>query len=79
MSSDKKMKARREAILKALQDGQELTGSYLAEKFKVSRGTILNDIGAIRRMRYPVQVSSMRVEDGMYQAVYELPKYRMKS
>lgn len=79
MSSDKKMKARRDAILKALQEGQGMTGSYLADKFKVSRGTIMNDIGAIRRMGFPVQVSSMRVEDGMYQAVYELPKYRMKS
>lgn len=68
---------RREAILKCVSQPGGSTGNRMAAKFGVARGTILRDIAALRRKGYPIQVSSMITEDGMYVAVYELPKYRL--
>ena len=62
-------------IIDILKDGNGSTGTKLAEKFAVSRGTILKDIADLRRRGYPIQVSSMVEEDGMMAARYEPPKY----
>ena len=70
---------RREAILKLVSQPNGATGTYMAQKFGVSRGTILKDIAALRKQGYPIQVSSYTEEGGMIVAVYELPKYRPKS
>lgn len=67
---------RREAILKLVSQPSGATGTYMAQKFDVSRGTILKDIAALRRQGYPIQVASHTEEGGMIVAVYELPKYR---
>ena len=75
----KNMTRRQEFILRRVSEGNGTTGSRLAKEFNVSRGTIMNDIAALRRIGYPIQVSSMITEDGMYQALYELPKYLPKS
>ena len=72
-----KVAKRREDILKCVSQPGGSTGNRMAAKFKVARGTILKDIAALRRQGYPIQVSSMITEDGMYVAVYELPKYRL--
>lgn len=62
-------------IIDILKDGNGSTGTKLAEKFAVSRGTILKDIADLRRKGYPIQVSSMVEEGGMMAAWYEIPKY----
>lgn len=63
-------------ILKRVSEPDGVTGGRLSKELGVARGQIVRDIAALRRKGYPIQVSSMKTEDGMYQAVYELPKYR---
>lgn len=72
-------KERQQRILEQLQNSQGVTGNQLAAQYKVSRGTILNDISELRRQGYPIQISSQVAEGGIMAAVYELPKYRPKS
>lgn len=62
-------------IIDILKEENGSTGTKLAEKFAVSRGTILKDIADLRRKGYPIQVSSMVEEGGMMVAWYELPRY----
>lgn len=62
-------------IIDILKEENGSTGTKLAEKFAVSRGTILKDIADLRRKGYPIQVSSMVEEGGMMAAWYELPRY----
>lgn len=66
---------RLEMIIDILKEENGSTGTRLAKRFAVSRGTILKDIADLRRKGYPIQVSSMIEEDGMMAAWYELPKY----
>lgn len=70
-----KMTRRQEFILKRVSEKNGTTSSRLAKEFNVSRGTITKDIATLRRIGYPIQVSAMITEDGIYQALYELPKY----
>lgn len=62
-------------IIDILKEENGSTGTKLAEKFAVSRGTILKDIADLRRKGYPIQVSAMVEEGGMMAARYELPRY----
>lgn len=62
-------------IIDILKEENGSTGTKLAEKFAVSRGTILKDIADLRRKGYPIQVSSMVEEGGMMAARTTLPRY----
>lgn len=66
---------RHRMIIEILTKQNGSTGTKLAEKFAVSRSTILRDIADLRRKGYPIQVSSMVEENGMLAAWYEIPKY----
>ena len=70
---------RQNRLLKILQEPGEHTGSSLAKRLGTSRGKILSDIRDLRSMGHPIQTSSMKTEDGMYQAVFELMKRPAKS
>ena len=74
LTKDQTAGYRQRRILKLIQEPGGWTGSRLAEKLGVKRGVIINDIKALRRKGYPIQTSSMRTEDGMYQVVFELIK-----
>ena len=65
---------RQEKILKLIAEPGGSTGNKMAKIFGTTRGVILNDIKALRRRVYPIQVSSMITEDKMYVAVYELTR-----
>lgn len=66
-------------IIDILKEENGSTGTKLAERFEVSRGTILKDMADLRHMGYPIQVSSMVEEGGMMVARYELPRYLMSA
>ena len=68
---------RREVILRHVGRPGGTTGNKLAKMLRVTRGTVLRDIAALRRAGHPIQISSMVQEDGMIVAVYELPRYLM--
>lgn len=70
---------RQSEILDMVSQPGGTTGNQIAKRFGVRRGTALKDIAALRHQGYPIQVSSMITEDGMYVAVYELQKYGPKS
>ena len=70
---------RQSRILKIISEPGEHTGSSLAKKLGTTIGVILKDIGELRRKGYPIQTSSMKAEDGMYQATFELLKMPAKS
>jgi predicted DNA-binding transcriptional regulator YafY len=71
-------KARQAAILAILRKDSEITSNSMAKLLGVQRGTIINDIAELRKRGYPIQVSSMKTEDGMYVVVYEMAKYPPK-
>ena len=60
-------------ILRLISKPGGMSCTRLADKFAVSRGTIINDIRDLRAMGYPVQ-TSMTVEEKMYSALFELTK-----
>lgn len=66
---------RQNMIIDILKKSDGATGTKLAEKFAVTRGTILRDIAELRRRGYPIQVSSMVEESGTMVAQYEIPRY----
>ena len=63
---------RQSCILNVLKETGGVTSGSLASKFGVRRGTIINDIAALRKKGYPIQATSMRTEGGIYQAAFEL-------
>ena len=63
---------RQARILQRISEPGGSTSGTLAKELKVGRGIILNDIKALRSKGYPIQVSSMVTEDGMYQAALEI-------
>lgn len=65
---------RQTRILKLIAEPGGTTSSSLAKTLGVKRGVIINDIRDLRRQGYPIQASTMRTEDGMYQAAFELMK-----
>ena len=72
MTKEQKDGYRQSRILKYISEPGGATGGKMAKLFKVPRGTIVRDIAELRKKGYPIQVSSMVTEDGMYQAVFEL-------
>ena len=60
-------------ILRLISKPGGMSCTRLADKFTVSRGTIINDIRDLRKMGYPIQ-TSMVVEQKMYSASFELPR-----
>lgn len=70
---DKKGQAifRQKKILELISKPGGMSCTRLADKFAVSRGTIINDIRDLRGMGYPIQ-TSMVVERKMYSASFEL-------
>lgn len=65
---------RQSRILKLISQPGGATSSAMARTLGVKRGVIINDIKALRKKGYPIQASSMKTEDGMYQAAFELMK-----
>lgn len=63
---------RRSRVLKLISQPGGATSSKMAGILGVTRGVILNDIKELRKKGYPIQVSSMITEGGMYQANFEL-------
>ena len=63
---------RRAKVLKAASIPGGTTVGTLAKMFKVSRGTIVSDIKILRAEGNVLEVSSLRMEDGLYQMVFEL-------
>ena len=74
LMKDRNAGYRQSRILKLITTPGGATGSNLARQLGVKRGVIINDIKTLRSKGYPIQVSSMKTEDGMYQAVFELMK-----
>lgn len=72
LTKEQKDSYRQSRVLKCISEPGGATGGKLAKLFNVHRGTIVKDITALRKKGYPIQVSSMVTEDGMYQAVFEL-------
>ena len=72
LTKEQKDGYRQSRILKYISEPGGATGGKMAKLFKVPRGTIVRDIAELRKKGYPIQVSSMVTEDGMYQAVFEL-------
>ena len=72
LTKEQKDGYRQSRVLKYISEPGGATGGSLAKIFKVHRGTIVKDIAELRKKGYPIQVSSMVTEDGMYQAVFEL-------
>ena len=69
---------RQSRVLTLISQPGGATSSNMARRLRVTRGVILNDIKELRRKGYPIQVSSMITEDGMYQANFELMRMPMK-
>lgn len=63
---------RQSRVLKLIEKPGGATSSEMAKTLGVKRGVIINDIRDLRRKGYPIQASSMKTEDGMYQAMFEL-------
>ena len=65
---------RQKKILEILSTPGGATSSRLVETLHSSRSQIMRDIRDLRMNGYPIQVSSMKTEGGMYAAVFELPE-----
>lgn len=63
---------RQSRVLKLIAKPGGATSGKMAGILGVTRGVIINDIKELRKKGYPIQVSSMITEDGMYQANFEL-------
>ena len=72
LTKEQKDGYRQSRVLEYISEPGGATGGKMAKLFKVPRGTIVRDIAELRKKGYPIQVSSMVTEDGMYQAVFEL-------
>ena len=72
LTKEQKDGYRQSRVLEYISEPGGATGGKMAKLFKVPRGTIVRDIAELRKKGYPIQVSSMITEDGMYQAVFEL-------
>ena len=65
---------RQHRILELISEPGGASSNRMAKICKTTRGTILNDIKALKRKGYPIQASSMVTEDGMYVAVFEMQR-----
>lgn len=74
LTKDQTKSYRQKRILQMVAKPGGATSSRLAEYFRVGRGQIINDIRELRAKGYPIQTSSMVTENGMYVAVFELPR-----
>lgn len=63
---------RQSKVLKLISRPGGATSGAMAGMLRTTRGVIINDIKELRKKGYPIQVSSMITEDGMYQANFEL-------
>ena len=72
LTKEQKAGLRQARILQRISEPGGSTSGTRAKELKVGRGIILNDIKALRSKGYPIQVSSMVTEDGMYQAAFEI-------
>ena len=74
LTKEQKAGLRQARILQRISEPGGSTSGSLAKELKVGRTMIINDIKSLRSKGYPIQVSSMKTEDGMYQAAFELMK-----
>ena len=72
LTKEQKAGLRQARILQRISEPGGSTSGRLAKELGTGRGMIINDIRDLRRKGYPIQVSSMVTEDGMYQAAFEL-------
>ena len=63
---------RQSRVLKLISQPGGATSGTMAGILRTTRGVIINDIKELRKKGYPIQVSSMITEGGMYQANFEL-------
>ena len=72
LTKEQKAGLRQARILQRISEPGGSTSGRLAKELGVGRTMIINDIRSLRCKGYPIQVSSMITEDGMYQAAFEL-------